>query len=101
MPPWLGAPLPCRQYQRSHDAQWARSWSAFALQARGGGLFDVGDVLIEPFRNHVQQLRPDVQLDQPAGTGLDGAMLLARQVAAGQVIAREPYLQVFTSTRQA
>ncbi|HLS13124.1 MAG TPA: BadF/BadG/BcrA/BcrD ATPase family protein [Beutenbergiaceae bacterium] len=66
----------------------------------GGGLFDVGDLLIEPFRNHVQQLLPDVQLDQPAGTGLDGAMLLAQQVAAGQVIAREPYLQVFTSTRQ-
>lgn len=50
-----------------------------------GGLFDVGDLLLAPFRETVTRLRPDARPRPPLGTSLDGAVALARLAASGGV----------------
>src|SRR5690625_1625521 len=63
----------------------------------GGGLFDVGDLLIEAFCARVQEVMPAADIREPGGTALEGALLLARRAATGKARTREPYVQVFTS----
>jgi hypothetical protein len=48
-----------------------------------GGLFEVGELLLAPFRETVARLRPDARPRPPLGTSLDGAVALARFVARG------------------
>ncbi|MCZ9883240.1 N-acetylglucosamine kinase [Arthrobacter sp. B2a2-09] len=42
-----------------------------------GGLFDAGELLLEPFRQEFKRLRPDAELRTPEGGSLDGARILA------------------------
>lgn len=79
---------------RLADAAVAAARDLPARISWGGGLFRVGGLLINPFRTRVQQLMPEAQLCEPAGTGLDGTFVLAHQVMSGTLQAREPYLYV-------
>lgn len=58
-----------------------------------GGIFGA-TVVLETMRTSLRDLRPDVVLEPPLGTSLDGAELLARQALAGDLEAAEPLLTV-------
>jgi N-acetylglucosamine kinase-like BadF-type ATPase len=45
----------------------------------GGGLFEAGDLLLEPFRRALERLCPESSVTPPRGTSLDGAVELARR----------------------
>ncbi len=47
-----------------------------------GGLFDVGDLLMRPFSSAVSELAPWLELSPPQGTGVDGAVTIAVDLAA-------------------
>lgn len=58
----------------------------------GGGLFNAGGLLLEPFRAAVLEALPEADLRTPAGTTLDGALLLAERARAGRVRGHEVLL---------
>lgn len=66
----------------------------------GGGLFQVGDLVVEPFRAAVRAAWPEADLRAPAGTALDGAVLLARRAGDGLVSSRPPHLEVFPARKR-
>jgi N-acetylglucosamine kinase-like BadF-type ATPase len=45
----------------------------------GGGLFDAGPLLLDPFRTELTRRLPGARLTPPAGRAADGALLLARR----------------------
>jgi N-acetylglucosamine kinase-like BadF-type ATPase len=45
----------------------------------GGGLFDAGPLLLDPFRAELSRRAPGAVLTPPAGRAADGALLLARR----------------------
>lgn len=61
----------------------------------GGGLFRAGDLLLDPFRREVLRAMPAAELIPPAGSAVDGAVLLAREAIAGRAGSRAPHLVVF------
>lgn len=58
-----------------------------------GGVFGAA-VVLETMREELTRLRPDVVLDPPRGTSLDGAELLARRALTGDLQPAEPLLTV-------
>lgn len=48
-----------------------------------GGLFAAGDLLMRPFSQAVAELAPELELVAPRGTGVDGAVTIAADLAAG------------------
>jgi len=60
----------------------------------GGGLFQAGGILIEPFRQEVATLAPDVELRTPVGNSVDGALFLAA-TSRTSVLARSSFVRVF------
>jgi N-acetylglucosamine kinase-like BadF-type ATPase len=61
----------------------------------GGRLFDVGDLLLVPFRAAVLDQLPEASFVPPRGTSVDGALALARAGLDGSVASRRPYLHVY------
>lgn len=59
-----------------------------------GGLVNAGGVFLRQVRSELAALRPEAQLHPARGTSLDGALELARRLAAGQVRATVPYVWV-------
>ncbi|WP_373692962.1 N-acetylglucosamine kinase [Agromyces silvae] len=51
----------------------------------GGGLFDVGDLLIRPFRQELGRLAPGAEVSAPRGSAAAGALALARGDASTHV----------------
>lgn len=98
-----GDPLALRIWQEAGsmlaDAGIAAVRDLVPRVSWGGGLFDVGDLLTDPFRARVRQVL-GTEVSKPQGTALDGALLLARAAAAGEVSTREPYRVVFTRSRR-
>jgi N-acetylglucosamine kinase-like BadF-type ATPase len=64
------------------------------LAAATGGVLGIGPLLTGAFRARLGVLRPDVELVDPAGTPLDGALHLAARLATdpGSVVGHEPWL---------
>ncbi|UKJ62942.1 ATPase [Cellulosimicrobium cellulans] len=64
------------------------------LAAATGGVLGIGPLLTDAFRARLAVLRPDVELVDPAGTPLDGALRLAARLATdpGSVVGHEPWL---------
>jgi N-acetylglucosamine kinase-like BadF-type ATPase len=61
----------------------------------GGNLFRAGELLMAPFREELLRLVPSAQLRAPVGSGLGGALLLARRAAKGEVVANPLHMHVF------
>ncbi|GAA4425851.1 hypothetical protein GCM10023169_23930 [Georgenia halophila] len=61
----------------------------------GGGLFNAGHLLLDPFREEIRRSLPEAEVLEPVGTALQGALLLARRAADGRVATHEPHLYVF------
>ncbi|BCW68471.1 hypothetical protein NicSoilB4_32340 [Arthrobacter sp. NicSoilB4] len=59
-----------------------------------GGLFDAGELLLEPLAERFREIRPDAELRPPLGGSLDGALALARELlrAPATFPDQEPYL---------
>lgn len=66
----------------------------------GGGLFGVGELLLEPFRQEVHRRLPGACVSEPAGTSLDGALILARRAAEGQVTSHPLHVEIFPEPRE-
>lgn len=64
------------------------------LAAATGGVLGIGPLLTDAFRARLAVLRPHVELVDPAGTPLDGALHLAARLAAepGSVVGHGPWL---------
>ena len=58
-----------------------------------GGIFGSA-VVLGAMREVLSQVRPDVVLEPPRGTSLDGAELLARRAFAGELEPAEPLLTI-------
>lgn len=59
----------------------------------GGGLFDAGSLLIDPFIGELEQLHPGVALCPPRGNAAGGALQLASNSRAQ--IGHAPYLYIY------
>lgn len=57
----------------------------------GGGIFGVGDLLLDPFVSAIRAAQPDAILTPPAGSSLDGALRLA---AAEGVVDHASFVKV-------
>lgn len=64
------------------------AWASWA-----GGLFGAA-VVLETMRTSLSELRPDVVLEAPRGTALDGAESLARRALAGDLAPAPPLFTV-------
>ncbi|MGF2950369.1 N-acetylglucosamine kinase [Microbacterium alcoholitolerans] len=62
--------------------------------AATGGIFRAGGTLEAQFLSTVAMLRPDAKVRAPAGNPLDGALLLAHRVAAGEKQTHVPFVWV-------
>ncbi|WP_308797978.1 BadF/BadG/BcrA/BcrD ATPase family protein [Agromyces silvae] len=62
--------------------------------AATGGLFRAGGVLAESFAATIAELRPGVELREPLGDPLDGALVLAARAARGELAGRGPFVWV-------
>ncbi|WP_435737595.1 BadF/BadG/BcrA/BcrD ATPase family protein [Cellulosimicrobium sp. PMB13] len=73
------------------------------LAAATGGVLTIGPLLTGPFRARLAVLRPDVELVEPSGTPLDGALLLAGRLVRdpGDVVGHAPWLTVSGVARAA
>lgn len=80
--------------KRLGDAAVAAVNGLPAVVSWGGGLFNVGELLLDPFRAQVQRRLPGVELRIPVGSALDGALTLAQRAVDGALTSREPYLFV-------
>ncbi|AYY12343.1 hypothetical protein EF847_06085 [Actinobacteria bacterium YIM 96077] len=63
----------------------------------GGGLFEAGDLLMEPFQRTIRASLPDARFEPPRGGSVAGALALARAAADGTLPASTPYLHAFSS----
>lgn len=62
-----------------------------------GGVFEAGELLMEPFLEALHRLRPDADPVAPAGTGLDGAVTLAALIErAGGIPGDLPFARVLS-----
>ncbi len=88
-----------RQILRLAGGELARSLAAALrppvppLASWTGGIFGSA-VVLETMRETLRELRPDVALEPPRGTSLDGAELLAHRVLAGELEPAEPLLTI-------
>lgn len=80
--------------EAARSAVAALSASPEPIIAATGGVFRAGGTLEAQFRSTVAMLRPDAEVRSPAGTPLDGALLLARRVAAGEGHTHVPFIWV-------
>ena len=92
---------PATAIMRGAGEQVARSLSAAlidgvpGLASTSGGVFDAGGVFVEAFRTEFARLRPDVDLREPLGSSLDGAVRLARRLGeSADLDGREPHIWV-------
>lgn len=71
------------------------------LAAATGGVLSAGPTLTQAFTTRLAALRPDVELVTPAGSPLDGVLLLARSLAVQPLVApHEPWLTVRTRQKE-
>lgn len=60
-----------------------------------GGLFDAGELLLEPFHAALRAHRPGARLVPPAGTSADGALRLAHAYRDSGRASRPPFIEVY------
>lgn len=80
--------------ERLGDAAVAAAHGLPPVISWGGGLFDVGEMLLDPFRAQAQRTMPSAELRPPVGSALDGALTLAQRAVDRRLASRQPYLFV-------
>lgn len=63
----------------------------------GGGLFQAGDLLLEPFREEVLRALPDAELRRPISNALNGALLMGWHALTGSISPHGLHLHLFPS----